>query len=135
MANVNITIYYDPTQSPGAWSMSAEGASVTNDNVIHLKDSGNTTIRWDIAFGPGVVTDGGTIEFSTDPAGIVFSGTPTWPGTQPNGNTNNWNASINNTQNGQQYYFKVNAVIVGDGPDQPLTWDPDVEEDPPRLAL
>jgi hypothetical protein len=110
---------------------------VSNDNIVHLKQSGDTKINWSISYGPGPVTDSGRIGFSTDPStpGIVFTGTPPWPGTPPSGNANNWSARITNAQNGQQFYFKVNAVIRGDGPDQPLTWDPEVEEDPPRLAL
>ena len=135
MANVNITIYYSPNLSP-PWSMSADGANVTDNNVVHLKDKGDTSIRWGIQFAADVVSDA-TIQFSTDPnlPGIVFSGTPSWPGSPPSGNANNWTSTVNNTQTGQQYYFRVNAVITGDGEDQPLEWDPEVEEDPPRVSM
>ena len=137
MANINITIYYDPTQTPPQWSMSADGANVTDNNVVHLRDQGDTSIRWGIEFGPDPIVEAGNLQFSTDSnnPGIVFQGTPAWPGSPPSGNANNWSSTVTNTQTGEQYYFKVNAVITGDGPDQPLVWDPEVEEDPPRFAL
>jgi hypothetical protein len=135
MANVNINISYNPVTS--TWSLSTDGAgSSSNGNVVHLKESGNTSIQWSIAWTAGVAADD-DIDFNTDPnsPGIQFTGTPAWPGSAPNGNANNWNATVNNTQNGQQYYFKVNAVISGDGPNQYLSWDPDVQEDPPNVVI
>lgn len=137
MANVNITVYYDPTNPSNPWSLSTDGGPpVSGDSVVHLKERGNTTLRWTIQFGPNVVVADATIAFSTDASrpGIQFTGTPPWPGTAPNGNANNWNASLNNEQSGAKFYFKVNAVYTVNGAAQPVTWDPEVEEDPPRSA-
>lgn len=126
MANINVTIYYDPV---------TDSFSQDLGNNVQVNDRGNNPIRWSI----DLLNDApGSIQFNTS-TGIVFvtqQGQTAWPGDAPSGNANNWNSSINNQlQVGGTallFYYQVNAWYTPPGGSAVAkVWDPDVEENPP----
>ena len=131
MANINVTVIYDP--SNGNWSLTGDSV---NGTTIEVNDRGANPIRWSI----GLPQDAsGSIAF--DPStGIDFtSDIPS--GDEPNGNANNWNWNLNNTLASNSpavnYEYVVNAWYTpSGGTAQAKQWDPDVEENPPaQIAL
>ena len=135
LANINCTITYNPNPGVGQTTWSA------TENPITVVPPGSTPIRWSIALASG---QSGSINFSTTTAlpGIVFTGTPAWPGDTPSGNANNWNSSLdNNLPVGADpitYNYVVNAVYIPPGKGanpQNVQWDPEVQEDPPANVM
>ena len=133
MANVNVNIFYDP--STDTWSQDL-------GDKIHVRDRGANPIRWGIALVPGAT---GSLQFSTTNGapGIEFFTTPIfpaeWPGSTPQGNANNWNSSLTNTLNPGAatltFEYRVNAVYTPQGgAATQVSWDPEVEENPPSSA-
>ena len=103
--------------------------------------SGSTTLNWNIQVIPA---SAGNIAFNTAAAtpGIQFTGTGnnTWPGTGPSGDGNSWTSTITNNlpsgANKVTFHYKVNAVYTpAGGTPTNLTWDPDVEENPPSINI
>lgn len=136
MANINVTISYDPSQPSGSqWSL------LPNDNVngttIEVDDQGENPIGWSIQMASG---QPGTIDFNGD-TGITLDAPGSWPGTVPKGNTNNWSGKLNNTlEEGDDpvsYGYTVNAMYsAGNGITAvPVVWDPEVEENPPAQVM
>lgn len=133
MANINVNISYNP--STNTWSQDL-------GDKIQVNDQGANPIRWGIALAPGAT---GSIKFSTTNAapGIAFFTTSVfpavWPGATPQGNSNNWNSSLTNALKvgdaAQTYEYKVNALYTpANGVETPVSWDPEVEENPPSSA-
>lgn len=125
MANINVKVIYDPSNS--SWSITGDNV---NGTTIEVNDKGANPIRWSIGMPQGAA---GSIAF--DPStGIEF--TSDIPGDEPNGNANNWNWDLNNNlapnSSAMNYEYVVNAWYTpSQGPAQARQWDPDVEENPP----
>jgi hypothetical protein len=129
---MNVNVKYSPTNQD-KWSQAP-------DKKVPV-GSGTTELDWSIQVIPA---SAGTIVFSTETntPGIQFTGTGNnaWPGPVPTGNANGWTASITNTlQPGspsQSFHYKVNAVYTpAGGSPINVTWDPDVEENPPSVTI
>lgn len=126
---MTVTVKYTPANAVGQqWSQTPP--------TVHVPP-GSTEIDWNIKVSP---SSAGTIIFG-DP-GIEFTGTGQngWPGSPPSGDDDQWSATINNTlakgQSAVEYYYCVNALYTPDGGSQAaITYDPDVEEDPPIMSL
>jgi hypothetical protein len=121
-STVNVTVLYD--SASGQWSA---------QNPIKVSP-GVTTISWKIGLTSASV---GTIAFGTtsDFPGIEFA--DGWPGSAPQGDAQVWSATIDDTLGADdppvEYEYTVNAYYQGANqqlPPQPLSWDPEVEEDP-----
>jgi hypothetical protein len=128
VANINVTIVFDPSNN--SWSITGDSLEGT---TIVVNDRGANPIRWDIGLAANAT---GAIAFDAT-TGIVF--TSDIPGDPPTGNANNWRWSLNNqlapgTQ--ENYEYQVNAWYTpAGGTQQSKQWDPDVEENPPSVAL
>lgn len=118
----NVTVIYDAVNDE--WSA---------ENPIRV-EPGTTTIAWQVRLAKGC---GGEINFGTaaDFQGIVFD--PGWPGTPPKGNAETWTTTVEDTlKPGDQpleFHYTVNTLYKADAASpvaEPLSWDPDVEEDP-----
>jgi hypothetical protein len=127
---MNITVQYQPGATD-PWSQAP-------DKKIRV-GSGQTDLNWSIQVVPA---SAGTIVFATTPPGIEFTGTgnSAWPGTLPAPQGSNWTSSINNTlpSGGKavSFHYKVNALYTpAGGTQQTVTWDPDVQEDPPNITV
>lgn len=130
--NARVNVKYTPGNS-NPWSQAPD---------VKVKvTSGQTEIDWSIQVIPG---SAGTIAFNTAAAtpGIQFTGTGNnaWPGSIPSGSANAFSATINNTlqpgQNAVPYHYQVNAIYTpAGGSATNVTWDPDVEEDPPHVIV
>lgn len=140
MANINITISYNPTAATGSqWSLTATGTSV-DGSTVEINDSGANPIGWSIGLAPN---QSGTINFSTTTTAPGVKFTDPWPGDPVTGNSNNWRTSLDNSLEpddpSQNFEYTVNAVYTppGKGANPAnISWDPDVEENPPaQLAL
>jgi hypothetical protein len=103
--------------------------------------TGTTTLNWDIQVIPA---SAGTIVFNTATStpGIQFTGTgnSAWPGSIPTGDANGWSSSITNSlppgSQSRSFHYKVNAIYTpSGGAPVNLTWDPDVEENPPSITI
>jgi len=120
--NKNVTVTYDAVHDE--W---------TAENPIPV-EPGTTTISWKITL---TSASAGEIAFGTaaDFQGIVFD--PGWPGTPPKGDALVWSTTIEDTlKPGDEplhFHYTVNALYKADDLSpvaQPISWDPDVEEDP-----
>jgi hypothetical protein len=125
---MNIQVKYTPANA-NPWSQSP-------DKTIKV-GSGTTPLNWSIQVIPA---SAGTIAFntaSTSP-GIQFTGTgnSSWPGALPTADGDDYQSSITNTlpagANSVSFHYRVNAVYTPTGGSPVnVTWDPDVQEDPP----
>jgi len=127
---MQITIKYSPNQSD-QWSQ-------TPAKKIRV-GSGQTELDWSIQVNPA---SAGTIAFSTDPPGIQFTGTgdSSWPGSPLTADGDDLTSTINNTlvsgANPVNFHYRVNAVYTpAGGSATAVSWDPDVQEDPPSIAM
>jgi hypothetical protein len=126
---MTVTVKYTPANPVGQqWSQTPP--------VVHVPP-GSTEIDWNVQVSP---SSAGDIIFGNP--GIEFTGTGqnAWPGTPPSGNDDGWSATINNTlvkgQNAVDFYYCVNALYTADGGSQiAVTYDPEVEEDPPIMSF
>jgi hypothetical protein len=123
-----VTVQYAPG-NPNPWSQ-VPGTTVP-------VPPGSTELNWKIQVIPA---SAGAIAFSSP--GIQFTGTGTnsWPGTSPTGNASEWTSTINNTlprgANSASFYYQVNALFTPtNGTQVAVTYDPDVEENPPTLVV
>jgi hypothetical protein len=141
VANINVAITYNPSGATGnQWSLTATGTTV-NGTTIEVNDRGANPIQWSIGMAEGA---SGSINFSTTSTapGIQFTGSNAWTGDPPIGNSNIWNSSLNNTLGegapSQTFEYRVNAVYTPPGKGANPTnvsWDPDVEENPPAQLV
>jgi len=128
---MQIQIMYTPNATD-PWSQAP-------DKKIRV-GTGQTELDWSIQVIPA---SAGTIAFNTNPPGIQFTGTGNnaWPGSPPSANgTGDITATINNTLpkggNSVSFHYKVNALFTPTGgTQQAVTWDPDVQEDPPPAVM
>jgi len=127
---MNVTVKYTPANT-NPWSQ-VPAATVP-------VPPGSTTLNWSIQVIPA---SAGTIVFSTSPAGVVFTGTGTnaWPGSTPTANASGWSSTIDNQlqkgANSVNFPYVVNALYTPDGGTQvAVQYDPDVQEDPPNIAV
>jgi len=128
----NVIVKYTPGNS-SPWSQAPD---------VKIKVStGATTINWTIQVLPA---SAGTIVFNTATAtpGIQFTGTGNnaWPGSTPSGSATAYSSTINNQlapgSNPNNYHYKVNALYTPNGGTQiAVTYDPDVEENPPSVVI
>ena len=133
---MNVTVKYTPGNS-NPWSQ-APAATVP-------VPPGSTTLNWSIQVIPasaGTIVFSTTSPDSTSPAGVVFTGTGAnaWPGTAPTGDANGWSSTINNQlpkgANSVNFPYVVNALYTPSGGTQvAVQYDPDVQEDPPNIAV
>ena len=127
---MNVNVKYTPGDAD-PWSQSPS-------KTIRIA-TGQNTLDWSIQVIPG---SAGTIVFDTTPPGIEFTGVGNnaWPGSPPTADGSDITSTINNTlpsgANSVSFHYKVNAVYTpAGGTPQAITWDPDVQEDPPNVAM
>jgi len=128
MATSNATITYNPTGSP-TWQITQNPITV---------NPGTTTITWDVQLASGAT---GSIAFDTDDhhPGIKFGSD--WAGGTPSGDDESWSVVIDNTipTGGKKktYRYEVNAIYTPQNSTHGSRkkWDPDVQADPPSVAI
>lgn len=127
---MNIQVKYTPGAAD-PWSQAPASKIVVTP--------GQTELDWSIQVIPA---SAGTIVFSSDPPGIQFTGTgnSAWPGSPPTADGSDIKSTINNTlpsgSSSAKFHYRVNAVYTpANGTGTQVTWDPEVEEDPPHVAL
>ena len=127
---MTVTVRYTPANT-NPWSQ-------TPASKIKV-GSGSTTLNWNIQVMPA---SAGAIVFNTDPnsPGIQFDTDVVWPGTPPSGDANGWSSTINNTlprgSQAQTFHYVVNALFTpANGTQIQVTYDPDVQEDPPNVVI
>jgi hypothetical protein len=127
-----VIVKYTPAD-PDPWSQ-------VPGKKIHV-NNGSTTINWTIQVIPA---SAGSIVFNmaTATPGIEFTGTgnDVWPGTTPSGSANAWSSTVDNQlvkgNNPLSFHYKVNALYTPNGgTQQAVTFDPDVQEDPPTIVF
>ena len=73
MANINITISYNPSAATGSqWSLTATGTTVVG-TTIEINDQGDNPIRWAIGMASGAVRHH-QLQHHDDAPGIHFTG-------------------------------------------------------------
>ena len=131
---MNVQVMYTPGNA-NPWSQAPSA-------TIPVPPNGNSTpINWSIQVVPA---NAGSIQFSTTTSapGIQFTGTgnSAWSGGPVTGNATGWSTSItNNKKQGDassQFPYVVNALYTpANGTQVAIQYDPEVEENPPSIAL